>query len=138
MYRGRKRQGEDLGIGVLCVDAAGLPAAPDGVPVVTVYDGSGRVVGGVRLPVVEPSAAPAYFAGTLFLNSSYPAGEYAVVYRWKISGVNNSQADHFEVIPGGNADGAVAGLYRYDRPHANHLVNKRRSGKIYRGRNPRL
>lgn len=90
------------------------------------------------MPTVEPSAAPAYFATTLFLDDDFPAGEYAVVYRWVISGTQYSSTDHFEVLAGGHEQGPTVSVVRYDRPHATHLVNKRRGGSLYRGRNPRL
>lgn len=138
MYRGRKRQGEDLGIGILCTNGSGVPTAPDSVPVATAYSATDRVLGGQRLPIVEPSAAPAYFAGSLFLDEDFPAGSYTVVYRWVISGTQYSSTDHFEVIAGGHEQGPAISVTRYDRPHATHLVNKRRGGSLYRGRNPRL
>lgn len=138
MYKGRRRQGYELAISVLCVNASDAPTAPDAVPSATVYGPDGKVLSGRRLPILEPTAAPAFFQGKLFLGEDYTPGSYGVTYRWLISGTYYAKTDSFEVAPGGSGQGPVVSIVRYDRPHANHLVNKRAAGDLYRGRGPRL
>ncbi len=138
MYRGIKQLGEEVPLGVLCRSTSGVPADPDACPRVDVYGPSGQVVAGRGVPILDPAATTGLFQGRIFLDETYGVGTFLVVYRWASSGTPLCETDTFEVAAGGGASGAVIAIYNYERPHANHLVQHRTAGRLYKGKNPRL
>ncbi len=137
MYRGAYQLGETVGLCVLCRNSAGVPADPDAVVVVDIHGEAGEHVSGRRLPVLDRAATTGLFAGSVYLDDTFAAGEYLAVYRWDISGTRGESTDTFRVVAGGGASGQVVALHHYERPHAEFLVQQRADGNLYKGKNPR-
>jgi hypothetical protein len=142
-YRGRKQQGEEVTLGVLCADAAGSPAAPDAAPTVSVYGPPGLVLAGKALPVLDrygTGVLASLFQWNLFLAEAYVPGVYHALYSWTTGAgaFAGGALDSFEVVQGGDPKGAVLSLYHWQRPHAAFVLQGLDSGRLARNRSPRL
>lgn len=137
MHLGRKQLGEEVPLTLLCRNSSGVPADPDACPKVDVYSASGKVVSGRSIPILDPAGTTGLFGGRIYLDGTFSAGEHLVVYRYDSGGTRRQEVDHFEVVAGGDSSGQVIALFNYERPHANHLVQQRTSGRLYKGKNPR-
>lgn len=138
MYRGRWQLGQEIPLAVLCVDADETPTNPDAAPFLDVYSTSAKVIAGRRLPLLDRNGQRAFFQLNLRLDSRFAAGVYQVVYHYTIGSYLGQVHDTFEVVAGGDADGASIAAYWYERPHADFLVRQLDSGQLVKGKNPRL
>lgn len=130
--------GEEVPLTVLCTDAAGSPVDPDACPRATVYPESGTPAADFALPILDAQATTGLFSGRLYLGDDFSEGRYTAVFRWLAGSHHGSSVASFEVLPGGSPTGQVIALYHYERPHAGFLVQQRSSGRIYKGKNPRV
>jgi len=119
------------------VDASGDLTLPDAVPQAKIFTGT-TFIESKLVPVEDRYVLTGWFRATLFLGHLYSPGFYTVVYYYSTgSGAFNGLAtDNFEIVPGGDARGAVIGTYFYARPEANYIVQGLESGSIIKGRNP--
>ena len=83
--------------------------------------------------------ATGLFCLPVFLDTLYgTAGRYLAVFKWTDSGgVAHHKPASFYILPGGNADGAIIGMFSILRPDASYLIHQNDSGRLIRGRNPR-
>lgn len=138
-YRGRYPLGVEIPLGVLCVNASGTPIAPTEAPLLEVYsDAAASPVVVKRIPPLERAAVTGLFQYPLFLGGAFSAGHHTAVYRWRNGGTQFHSSDTFQVIAGGHEDGAVISLFWYEQPGSRFLVQQLDSGKLVRGRNPRV
>lgn len=138
MYRGRHQLGQEVALGCLCVDGSGTPAAPTAAPTMKVVDSTGATVISRQIPVCDRYRQTGLFQDNLFLDNRFSAGLYVASYSWVISATTYGEADTFEVVAGGDDDGAVIASCFYSRPHADFLVQQCDSGRLIFGRNPRV
>lgn len=138
MNKGRYRLGQEVPLGVLCLNSSGVPVFPDACPSLDLYGPGGKKISGRALPVLDRLATTGLFAGSVYLDETYTVGDYTVVYRWDVSGVRGSAMDSFRIVAGGDGSGQVIALFDYERPQADHLIQQRTGGSIYKGRNPRV
>jgi hypothetical protein len=138
MHKGRYTLGSHVPLSVRTTNSGGQPAAPTECPTVSVYDSSGARVETRLIPVRDTPAVTGLFAYRLRLGPAYSAGSYTVAYRWRSGDYHGIVTEAFEVTRGGDAEGAVIALHDYKRPHARHVVHQLDSGKLKRGRNPRI
>ena len=141
MYRGRYQLGDEATIGVQCTNADGTPTAPDAAPTITVYAADGEtIVIDKPIPPKDRAASTGLFEHFLRLGSDYEAGAYSALYKWTTNdgGFAGRAVDHFEILPGGSADGTVLGLHYYDAGHAQFLVQQTDAGFVKAGKNPRV
>lgn len=138
MHTGRYHLGEEITLPVLCLTGSGVPTDPDEAPTLEVYSSSGKPLSGQKISTLEPLATTGLFVGRVFLDESFTTGRYHALVRWLISSTQGSQLFEFEILPGGSATGDVIALHPYERPHATFLVQQRSSGRIFRGKNPRV
>lgn len=118
---------------------AGPPAAPDAAPLYRVYEGDGDVVKSGYCSVFEKAELSSRaFQVRFFLGSEFAAGHYTVWVWWLTGAVAYGRLFRFEVVAGGAESGQVIALHSYERPHSDFLVQQRTSGRIYKGRNPRV
>lgn len=137
MYRGRYRVGDELYLGVLCVNAVGAPAAPTEAPTADIWTAGVRTKA-VLLPAVDRPAVVGLFAQRLFLGQDFAPGRYEIHYRYRAAGFPNVVTDTFEIAPGGDAAGSVVSMAGYKRPQATYVVHQLDSGRIRKGKNPRI
>jgi hypothetical protein len=138
MYYGRFQLGQSVPLAIRTDDANGTPTTPDDVPSARIYKDDGTLVKVQRIPTLDKSGVTGLFLLPLFLSSTFAVGGYRVVYSYTISGSPQVKDDYFEIGAGGNAGGAVIGMFWYDRPQAKFLIQQLDSGKLVQGRNPRL
>lgn len=138
MFLGRYALGSHVPLSVVATAADGQPAAPTECPTVSVYDADGAVVESRLIPARDRGAVTGLFGYRLRLSASYAAGHYTVAYRWRSGAHRGVATAAFEVTPGGDAEGAVIAMHDYNRPDARFIVHQLDSGKLKRGRNPRL
>lgn len=137
-YRGRYQLGQEIPLGVLTVNASGAPSFPTTAPHMDVFSGSAKVVSGKLLPVVDRGGQTGYFHYPLYLGPQFAAGRYSVVYRYLVGTYLGQVEDTFEVIAGGDDEGEVLAMHWFERPQADFVVQQLSSGKLVRGRNPRI
>lgn len=141
MYRGRYQLGTEIPLQVLTVNGSNLPSAPTTCPRIEVRSSTGAVVSDKAIPVMDRYGAEVdatLFAFSLFLDGSFAAGLYTVYYRYLLGTYEGLAVDTFEVVAGGDGDGAVIALHYFDRPHAKYVVMQLDSGRLVKGRNPRV
>lgn len=138
MYLGRYQQGQEVPFVLLTKGSTGVPVAPDAAPLADVYSSTGLLASGLKVPALDGAAVTGLFQGFLYLDESYPVGHYSIEAHW-VSGVfTGSMLLYFEVAPGGDATGQVLALCYYHRPQADFLVQQRTSGRVFKGKNPRV
>jgi hypothetical protein len=136
MYRGRYQNGDTVPLRVLCRDAAGVPGVPPRAPQVTVWSPAGAKVRVRVMPVLDRYGQAGLFHYPLYLDGDFAPGLYRAVYNYNLGSYVGIEEDGFEVLAGGNADGAVVALHFYVRPHARFVMQSLDSGKMVQGRNP--
>lgn len=138
MYRGRHTLGQHLNLSVRTTDGATTPLLPDACPVLDVYTAAGVKVRSRLIPVADAGAVTGYFAYRLFLGADLAVGQYLAVYHWRSGSAAYAELDTFEVTGGGQGEGCVLAMREFVRPNARFVVHQLDSGKLKRGRNPRL
>jgi hypothetical protein len=138
MYRGRYRLGEEPLFTVLCVNNSGVPVEPDTAPTLRLYASDGTAVTTKTLPAIDRYARTGLFGLRLYLGADFALGQYLVLYQYSVSATAKGAWDRFEVVGGGHKDGAVLAMAYFHRPNADFIVQQLTSGKIQRGRNPRV
>lgn len=138
MDLGRYQIGDEVPLPLLCLNSSERPADPDEAPRVAVYGGAGGAVADFALPVCDKAETVGWFLGRLYLGGDYAEGHYEVVSRWAVGGTQGGRVDTFEVVAGGAESGQVIAMHSYERPHSNFMVQQRTSGRLYKGRNPRV
>jgi len=139
-FRGKYRLGEEVVIGVLCLNASGVPTVPDDNPVAKIWDINGNKVFNKKIPVQDRYAQTGYFQANIYLGGAYAVGLYSVTYSYSTGGQAfvGIDEDNFEIVAGGDVDGITESLYFYHRPQADYVLQQLNSGKIKKRRNPRF
>jgi hypothetical protein len=138
MYLGRYQLGDTVNVLLLCRDANRTPGMPDDVPEMKVWDQSGNLLLAASMPIMDQYIKPGLFYYQLLLDGKYSPGNWSLTFYWAMnsgaySGIESSQ---FEIVPGGDPDGAVIGMFFYYRPHANFVMQQLERGKVIQKRNP--
>jgi hypothetical protein len=136
MYLGSFTLGQFVPLTRLALGAGFTPAWPVTVPIYRVYDGTGVCVATGRLPPGDLIGAVGHFAGDLRLQGDYAAGHYAVVLDVTMGGVARQTTGRFQIVPGGDADGAVISQHFYRRPQADFVVQRLDSSQRVLAQNP--
>lgn len=136
MHFGRFTLGQFAPLTCVCTNGSGTPAAPTYAPTVKVYDSTGTRVLSALMPPLDRYGATGAFSYELRLGSSYAVGSYMVSMSWVISGTTYSAAGNFEVVAGGDADGAVVSMVELRKPHGNWLVQRLDSDQRVLARGP--
>lgn len=138
MYLGRTQLGQTLPLWLQCCNASGVPTVPDDPPSVRVYAGASLVTAG-EMPVHDRYQQTGLFFLPLFLGSGFTTGSCQAVFLYRVSSFYGLEAVNFDIVAGGHQDGAVTGLYYYQRPQADFLVQVLgETGQIVKGRNPQV
>jgi len=138
MFIGRYQLGQSVPIAVQTEGAPGKPELSDDVPVADLFTAAGALVLSKRLPIVDRFGVTGWFLLPVFLDETFEEGNYLVNVHWADDGDARAKTYRFEIVPGGDTDGAVVAMHAYDRPHGKFLVQQLDSGRIVAGRNPRL
>lgn len=138
MFRGRRQLGQFITLGVQCVDASGTPTLPTAPPQLEIWQGSTIVIAAKEIPINDRYRTTAMFLYRQPLDGRFSAGTYLASYTYTVGSLGVFEVDSFEVMAGGNADGAAISLTQFTRPHARLMVWQTDMRKLLYGRNPRL
>ena len=138
MFRGRYQLGEEIPLGCRTLTAADVPTAPDDCPTMTISTAAGSIALSRKIPICDRYGVTGLFLDNVQLNTTFAAGAYIVNYVWVIGGTVLGDTDTFEIVAGGNADGACIASHFFDRPHADFIVQQVDSGQVVYGRNPKV
>ena len=122
MYRDVKVLGDEIFLGVQCVNASGTPTAPDAAPTMHIATAAGVKVLSKSIPPQDKFNATGWFGYMQPLNSSFSTGRHFVRYSWAISSTQFVLVDHFEILAGGSTDGQYVSLFYLDRPDGQDYV----------------
>lgn len=137
MYMGRYQLGEHVPLRVL-TNTNRAAVVPDYPPVAKVFDSSGSVRFNKRIPVSDRYGQTGLFSFRLFLDSTFATGHYSVTFTW-IQGTDvGCSVGEFDIVAGGDADGAIIALHRYQTANAQFIMREMDSGELRAGRNPSL
>ena len=137
MFMGRKQLGTWINVWLQCRNGD-VPTMPDSIPWLKIWRPDGALAMALGIPVMDKTIARGLFCLPLFLGSEFSAGQHSLAAFYAIGGASMVQTGTMAIIAGGDADGAVLGMHWYHRPHADFVVYQRESGKVFRGRNPRI
>lgn len=135
MWLGKFQLGEELIVSVSTHNSSYVVTNPDAAPLLEIWKDSDKVLS-KQMPALTLSEG--FFRLGVFLNEVFEEGYYTAIIRYQISSEHKVELHTFRVLPGGNALGAVIGIYQYQRPNARYLVHQTDAGKIFKGRNPRI
>lgn len=135
MFIGRYQLGKMVPLLLVTRNSAGAPAVPNAPPTATLWSPTTKI-GVELLPIIERYVNNGMFQGHVFLNDTFAVGLYQVSYYFEIGSYQGIENDNFEIMPGGDGDGAINSMYFYQRPQASFIVQSKDSGKIVQGRNP--
>ncbi len=136
-YLGKFQLGATVPLYLGCNDGTGALTVPDLPPQAKIFNGT-TLVESKLMPIEDRYILTGWFRATLFLGRLYSTGFYTVVYYYSTGSeaTHGVDTDNFEIVGGGNVNGAVVGTYFYSRPEANYIVQGLESGQIIKGRNP--
>lgn len=134
-YLGRFQLGADVPLFLRCRDASLTPTQPDAPPQAKVFSGT-TVVEARLMPVCDQKYVAGQFRLPLRLTRIYSVGRYQVVYYYAKGSFHGLHTDDFEIVPGGDARGAISSAYFLERPEASYVVQGTEEGAILVGRNP--
>lgn len=133
---GRYQLGQEVALTLLCTDASGTPTNPVSAPHADIFRGSTKVLSGLLFPVLDAGSTTGLFQRNVFLGNLFSTGRHQVVFRYLVGSYLGQVTDDFEILAGGDPDGAVIAAHWYERPHAGFVVQQKDSGKLIKGRNP--
>lgn len=110
---------------------------PNNPPVIDIR-GSGGLIRQVQAPGLDRYQVTGLFSYPLRLDASFPAGSYSATYFFVAGSFNGLEEDTFEVVAGGNSDGAIVTHHYWARPEATYLVQQTESESILLKRNPSI
>lgn len=138
MYLGRYFLGQTVHIVVQTRDVNGTPTVSENPPYIDFRSDSGQVLQ-VQMPVHDRYSVTGLFVYPLRLNSSFSAGRYSATAFYRVTGGNNYhgiEIDYFEIVAGGDADGAIITQHYWARPEAKYIIQQTESGNTNLKRNP--
>lgn len=138
-FLGRYQQGQEVPLWVQVLSNAGVPVLPEEAPRADFYSETGLPISGKSIPILEPAATIGLFQGFQYLDDGWALGRYTVIFRWTANGGElGEERAVFEILPGGDGSGQVLALSYYHRPQADFWVQQRTSGRVFKGKNPRI
>ena len=137
MYLGRHQLGTWLDITLQCLDLNGIAVMPTYVPVLKVWSASALVLN-QEMPLVDKQIQVGLFCYHLFLGDVFAEGPYSYDTVYIHGGAVFMNTGRFDVIAGGNVDGQTLSVHYYHRPHADFIVSQVESGKLLKGKSPRV
>ena len=135
---GRYQLGQEVPLALQCL-LGDAPDTPDSHPTFEVRaDASASWTIYNRIAADEQGITVGFFRQPMMLDARFAAGRYTVRFRWQDSGANHRTEMHsFQVLPGGNADGAIIAMHHAERPQGRFLIMQTDTGLLKRGLNPR-
>lgn len=139
-YIGRVQIGCEIPILLQCVDVMETPDDPVYLPWAQIWrDGSPpTLIESVEMAADARGVEDGVFRASVFLGDSYASGRHLIVFKWNDSdGINHLISAAFHILPGGDADGTIIGMYYSNRPDAAYVIMQCDSGRLIRKANPR-
>lgn len=134
MYFGRQENGIEVRLHVQCKTSAGVIVEPDAPPFVDVWNNGVKFFSAGMFPE-ERTNAVGLFVFPLYL-MSFTVGTCQCVFRWITGGVSHVIVGYFEIVAGGNDDGAVISMFYFNTPQGKFIVHQTDAGILKMGKNP--
>lgn len=112
-----------------------MPSVP---PLMRVRDSSNAIVMSKPIPLLDKSIQIGLFAYHILLDDTFSVGAYTVDLFYTVGAKNRIESHNFSILPGGHPDGCALGMTWYHRPHADFIVYQVETGRILKGKNPRV
>ena len=135
MFLGRFFQGQLVPIVVRTIDSNDAPAVPDNPPYIDLRSDS-TLIRQVQAPIVDRYVATGIFIYPLFLDSGFPAGRYTATHFYAVGSYTGLDVDYFEVVSGGDPEGAIISEHYWQRPEATYLIQETEAESLLLRRNP--
>lgn len=132
MFLGRFILGQFVRVPFGSSSAGGVPSQPALPPIIAFYTAAGVKVTTGKMPPLDRVATTGLFAYTQQLDDDFEEGHYVA----HVTSGNYAEVWHFDVLPGGDAGGAVLSQTFFSRPEAEFLVGKLADGSRFIARNP--
>ena len=137
MYLGRYQAGQTVPLVLQAHDGSNAPGLPNDCPLAKVWDATGTVTFAGKMPILDKYQQQGLFYYPLFLDQRFPnLGNYSVVFYWQTGSYQGIDQAEFELVDGGDPDGAVMSMYFFHCPHADFIVEQLEKGKLIQRRNP--
>ena len=139
-YLGRYTLGDLVPLYVEVQNTSGtLTNDSPAVPTIDVWSASAKVAAGLRIPVDDRYVVNGLYWYWLSLNDRFTTGTYTAVSMYRIATTSaRISTDVFEVVAGGNVEGAAIGMHYFKVPQTNFVIMQTDGGRIIRLRNPRI
>jgi hypothetical protein len=138
MFLGIYQLGQEVAFRLVCTEGARTPFNPDEAPVMSVYSASSKILTGKGVPGKDQGIRVGLFEGKVFLSEAFEEGIHTILVRYTDGSTVRAKKYTFLILPGGDGSGIINTMYAYDRPHASYIVQGRTSGRIFKGKNPRV
>lgn len=137
---GRFILGDEVPLGVQCVNGSGVPSAPTSAPTMQIYTSAGTAVLSKQIPPQDQYSATGWFGYKQALNSSFATGRYYVRYEYDVGGTTYAgEVDAFEIVDGGSTDGQILSMFFLDRPDGNdYMLVQTDQGTLGVNRGPKV
>lgn len=133
MFLGQFFLGQFVRVPYAAASNTGVPSQPAAAPIIAFYGEDGTKILAGRMPPLDPIAAVGLFSFTQQLDEQFEDEGHFVAH---VTDGSYSEVHRFQILPGGNAGGAVISQRFYSRPEADFIVGKLDSDKRFIARNP--
>jgi hypothetical protein len=137
-YRGRFQIGQEIPLGALCRDGNGTPTVPTLPPLMEIRDDAGAKIVSKKIPIMDRYGQTGLFQYNQFLDGRFSVGHYTVIFYYTAGSYLGIDTDEFDLVAGGNEEGAVISMYYFAKPHASFVVQQTSGGLLFAGRNPSI
>lgn len=96
------------------------------------------MIGPTPIPARDRPAAVGLFEGLFFLDTRFSVGRWQLVVRDSVGGTPSARTLCFDLVVGGDPDGAVVAVADFVLPAAHYLVQELDGGILAKGKNPYL
>jgi hypothetical protein len=138
MFLGFYQLGDRVPLRLYTRNATQTPSTPDAAPVVVIYGENGAKFWEGKLPLLDQERQTGYFHRQINLDSAFTSQRYTVFYTWKISSVLLASHEEFEVMGGGDANGAGIAMNYFRQQIADYVLLQDDNGVLNKLRGPEV
>lgn len=138
MWMGQYQAGQFALVAMRALDTSGAPVWPEEAPGMMVLRCTDNTVVSTRKIALFERSVVGYFQDRIQLDATFTVGGYDVLFTYKVAGAQRMQQCRFEVVAGGDPDGAIIAAYFVRSDQQSHVIIQTDTGICARHKNPRL